>query len=86
MKKIVHILFAAALLLPAFNVSAQQNLRSAYFLDGYNFRYKMNPALAPERPFFSMPLLGNLIAEVVTIKKICTSEILLSADIECRQQ
>lgn len=60
MKKIVHILFAAALLLPAFNVSAQQNLRSAYFLDGYNFRYKMNPALAPERPFFSMPLLGNL--------------------------
>ena len=41
-------------------VSAQQNLRTGYFLDGYIYKYKMNPALAPERGFFSMPVLGNL--------------------------
>ena len=40
--------------------SAQQNLRSGYFLDGYTYKYKMNPAMAPERGFFAMPVLGNM--------------------------
>lgn len=40
--------------------SAQQNLRSGYFLDGYNYKYKMNPAMAPNRGFFAMPVLGNV--------------------------
>ena len=41
-------------------VSAQQNLRSGYFLDGYVYKYKMNPAMAAERGFFAMPVLSNL--------------------------
>lgn len=40
--------------------SAQQNLRSGYFLDGYIYKYKTNPAMAPERGFFAMPVLGDL--------------------------
>jgi len=35
------------------------NLRTAYFLDGYTYNYKMNPAFAPERGFFAIPALGN---------------------------
>lgn len=38
----------------------QNNLRTAYFLDGYAYNYKLNPALAPERGFFAMPVIGNL--------------------------
>ena len=49
----------ALLLIPTF-VSAQQNLRSGYFLDGYIYKYKMNPAMAPERGFIAMPVLGNI--------------------------
>ena len=51
---------ALALLLSAVTAIAQQNLRTAYFLDGYTSKYKMNPALAPERSFISVPVLGNL--------------------------
>ena len=51
---------ALALLLSAVTAIAQQNLRTAYFLDGYTYKYKMNPALAPERSFISVPVLGNL--------------------------
>ena len=50
---------AAFMMLPTI-VSAQQNLRSGYFLDGYVYKYKMNPAMAPERGFFAMPFLSNL--------------------------
>lgn len=60
MKKISRIFIALALFLTTANINAQQNLRTAYFLDGYTFKYKMNPALAPERSFVSVPLLGNL--------------------------
>ncbi len=59
MKKGLYILLAAFMLLPV-TVSAQQNLRSGYFLDGYVYKYKMNPAMAPERGFFAMPFLSNL--------------------------
>lgn len=59
MKKGIYILLAALMMLPT-AVSAQQNLRSGYFLDGYIYKYKMNPAMAPERGFFAMPVLGNL--------------------------
>ena len=59
MKKGLYILLAAFMMLPTI-VSAQQNLRSGYFLDGYVYKYKMNPAMAPERGFFAMPFLSNL--------------------------
>ena len=59
MKKIFYSIAAALLLIPSV-VSAQANLRSGYFLDGYVYKYKMNPAMAPERGFFAFPALGNL--------------------------
>ena len=59
MKKIFYSLLAAFLMIPSI-VSAQSNLRSAYFLDGYIYKYKMNPAMAPERGFVAFPALGNL--------------------------
>lgn len=37
-----------------------QNLRSAYFLDEFYYRYKQNPAFAPAHNFFSLPALGNV--------------------------
>ena len=42
---------------------AQDSFKAAYFLDGYSHRYKMNPALAPERGFFN-PVIGNINASV----------------------
>ena len=59
MKKIFYSLVTVLMILPSV-VSAQSNLRSGYFLDGYIYKYKMNPAMAPERGFFAMPVLGNL--------------------------
>ena len=59
MKKIFYSLVTALLIFPSV-VSAQSNLRSGYFLDGYIYKYKMNPAMAPERGFFAFPALGNL--------------------------
>ena len=60
MKRISYISLAVALCLTSLSLSAQQNLRSGYFLDGYTYKYKMNPAMAPNRGFFAMPLLGNV--------------------------
>lgn len=37
-----------------------QHTRSAYFTDGYLYRYQMNPAIENERNFIAMPALGNL--------------------------
>ena len=65
MKKLLVTLFASAFsLLTMTMVSAQQNLRSAYFLDGYTFKYKMNPAMAPERGFVALPVLSGTSAAV----------------------
>ena len=60
MKRIINI-FTISVSFLAVSVSAfgQQNLRTAYFLDGYTYSYKMNPAMAPERKFTSLPILGN---------------------------
>jgi hypothetical protein len=61
MKRIINIIaFAAVTFLSSVTVWGQQNLRTAYFLDGYTYRYKMNPAMTPERSFFAMPAIGNL--------------------------
>lgn len=51
--------FAAILLASACTASAQEALRSAYFLEGYNYRHELNPAFAPERNYVSFPILGN---------------------------
>lgn len=62
MKRIYIVIFAFVLSsVAAVSVRAQQNnLRTAYFLDGYTYNYKLNPALAPERGFFAVPAVGNL--------------------------
>lgn len=54
--------FAAIMLASTCTVasSAQEALRSAYFLEGYNYRHELNPAFAPERNYVSFPVLGNL--------------------------
>ncbi len=46
-------------LFTAFSTYAQQNLRTAYFLDGYTYGYKLNPAFQGERGFFAIPVLGK---------------------------
>lgn len=38
---------------------AQQNLRTAYFLDGYTYSYKFNPSFQGERGFLAIPVLGK---------------------------
>ena len=62
MKRIIHMV-AAFMMAGSFFMTAyaqQSNLRSAYFLDGYTYRYKFNPSFAPERGFVSIPVLGNV--------------------------
>ena len=62
MKRIIYIV-AAFMMAGSFFMTAyaqQSNLRSAYFLDGYTYRYKFNPSFAPERGFVSIPVLGNV--------------------------
>lgn len=58
MKKIL--IFTALLLAASsFELGAQQNLRTGYFLDGYTYGYKLNPAFQGERGFVSIPVLGK---------------------------
>lgn len=59
-RPIKYILSAAIISIASVASYAQQNLRTAYFLDGYTYNYKLNPAFAPERSFFAFPALGNL--------------------------
>ena len=47
------------LLLSGFSADAQ-NMRTGYFMDGYAFKYKMNPAMGSSRGFVALPVLGNL--------------------------
>ena len=54
---------AASLLLVTIAASAQ-SASSGYFLEGFNQRYQLNPAFAPERPvFMAFPGLSNLQVE-----------------------
>ncbi len=57
MKRLIYTLICLSL---SHVLSAQQALRTAYFLDGYNYAHQINPAKAPERSYFSLPALGNL--------------------------
>lgn len=51
-----------ALLLSVFSVgaSAQQTLRTGYFLKGNPYRYRMNPSFGAEQNYIALPVLGNL--------------------------
>ncbi len=63
MKQIHKILLLACVATaPLAATHAQTALRSAYFLDGYTYQHQLNPALAGERNYVSMPALGNVYA------------------------
>lgn len=56
MKKLLFTILAAAICLSA----AAQDLNTAYFLDGYKYRHRLNPAFAPTRSYFGLPALGGV--------------------------
>lgn len=68
----VMLLFASSLTLGA------QNLRSGYFLDGYTYRHKLNPAFGCERGYFAIPVAGYTSLGVES--NLSLSNILFSTD------
>ncbi|MGN0189713.1 MAG: DUF5723 family protein [Candidatus Cryptobacteroides sp.] len=57
MKKIFNIfVFSLVLGTAAF---AQTTMNTAYFLDGYDFRHRLNPATPSARSYFALPAVGN---------------------------
>ena len=40
--------------------SAQHNFRTGYFLDGYIYKHKLNPAFASDRGYFAIPVAGQV--------------------------
>lgn len=57
MRKYIYMIFAVLTL--SISANAQQNLRTAYFLDGYTYSYKFNPAFQGERGFLAIPIIGR---------------------------
>lgn len=53
-------LFAAVAMIGFAGSAYAQNTNSGYFLDGYNYRYQMNPAFGNSMNFVSIPGLGNV--------------------------
>jgi len=60
MKNIIKGLLAGAALFGGITTAYSQNTYSGYFLDGYAYKYQMNPALADTANFVSFPVLGDL--------------------------
>ena len=52
--------------------SAQHNLRTGYFLDGYTYKHKLNPASASDRGYFAIPVLGYVTAGLETNMSLAT--------------
>lgn len=59
MKTLKTIIAGAALMFTATAAQAQHT-ESGYFTDGYLFRHEMNPAIANDQNYVSMPILGNM--------------------------
>ena len=62
MKNIKPIILTIALATAGICASAQS--RSSYFLDNYMYNYRLNPAMMSERSFFSLPVVGNVQADI----------------------
>jgi len=60
MKTNIKLLAACAAVAAGGALASAQNTNSGYFLDGYNYRYQMNPAYGNNMNFVSFPVLGNL--------------------------
>lgn len=54
------------------SASAQHNLRTGYFLDGYAYSHKLNPAFASDRGYFAIPVAGYLTAGLETNLSLST--------------
>lgn len=52
--------------------SAQHNFRTGYFLDGYTYKHKLNPAMASDRGYFAIPVVGYTTAGVETGMSLST--------------
>lgn len=61
-RNILLALFIA--LVSAVALPAQQSLRSAYFMEGYNYRHEFNPAFAAQRSYFALSALGGVNAGI----------------------
>ena len=62
MKNIKPIILTIVLATAGIGASAQS--RSSYFLDNYMYGYRLNPAMMSERSFFSLPVVGNVQADI----------------------
>ena len=61
MKRLSYIFLSLGLVLVAGTTAfAQQNLRTGYFLDGYAYKYRINPAVQGERGFVQIPAIPSL--------------------------
>lgn len=56
-KRIITTLTAGILAVTAIHA---QGLETAYYLDGYNFGYRINPSFMSERGFFALPVVSRL--------------------------
>lgn len=67
-------LFCIALIALSFaaTTSAQHNLRTGYFLDGYTYKHKLNPAFGGDRGYFAIPVIGYTTAGVETNLSLST--------------
>ena len=61
MKKL---LFSLTILLATTVAMSAQNFRTGYFLDGYMYKYQLNPAFQGERGFLALPGIGGVSAGV----------------------
>lgn len=57
--RVLKYIFAGVILLSATAAVSAQNMRTGYFMDGYAYKFKMNPAMGSSRGFFALPVLGN---------------------------
>ena len=67
MKRIIVILVT---MLTAISLYAQHNHRTGYFLDGYTYKYKINPAFGADRGYFAIPVAGFTSASLETPLKL----------------
>lgn len=70
MKKTICILITSLTFCAA--AWAQHNFRTGYFLDGYTYNHKLNPALAGGRGYFAIPVVGYTTAGVETGTSLST--------------
>ena len=54
------------IMLSAASAFAQHNHRTGYFLDGYTYKYKINPAFGADRGYFAIPVAGFTSVSVET--------------------